>query len=467
VADKFKLELGERTIAELEDAWIDGLPAGPRQYVRTLRDEYDSVQRELERAEPLHLEDLCKFASRAWRRPLSTGDQARLVAYYRNLRQQALDHDSAVRAVLARILVAPDFLYFPELSGEQEDIVPLSNWELATRLSYFLWSSLPDEELRRRAAAGELEDQAELARQAERMLRDPKASRLAREFFGQWFGFYRFDRFRGIDPERFPEFTDRLKQAMYEEAVAFFEHIVREDRPVSEILFADYAFLNRDLAEHYAIEQTALREMPTRVEGVSTAHRGGLLGLGAVLAVTSAPLRTSPVKRGDWILRRVLGTPVPPPPPDAGSIPADDVLADGRTVRERLEAHRRDASCVNCHARMDPLGFALEHYDPIGRWREEYRDGQAIDASGTLGDGTHLSGPGDLHRYLKDNEPLFQRTLCTKLLGYALGRGELASDSQLIAEMMEGLAADEDRLSDLVTRIVTSLQFRYHRGRLR
>jgi hypothetical protein len=323
-----------------------------------------------------------------------------------------------------------------------------------------LWSSLPDEELWRAAAAGELADSQGITHQAKRMLRDPKARRLATEFFGQWLGFYQFDRYRGVDPERFPEFTDGLKLAMYEEAVAFFEHIIRQDRGVRDIWFADYAFLNRELAEHYAVEvDVAPDRLPGRVENVQTFHRGGLFGLGAVLTVTSAPLRTSPVKRGDWILRRVLGTPVPPPPPDAGSIAADDVHSDGLTVRARLEAHRRQPTCVNCHSRIDPPGFALEHYDAIGRWRDRYRDGQTIDDAGFLSDGTAIAGPEGLRQYLRSQEEQVYRTLCAKLLGYALGRGELASDVRLVEQMVEDVEAD-GRFSSLVMKIVTSQQFR-------
>lgn len=324
---------------------------------------------------------------------------------------------------------------------------------------------MPDEELRRAAAADELRQPQQLARQAQRMLRDPKARRLATEFFGQWFGFYRFDGFRGIDTGRFPEFTEALKTRLYDEANSFFEHVVREDRPVNDILFADYSFLDRPLAQHYGIDAPDVSTNGLgRVEGVNQFHRGGLLRLGAVLAVTSAPLRTSAVKRGDWVLRRVLGTAVPPPPGDAGSIPPDDVLDDGQTVRKRLEAHRREASCVNCHSRIDPFGFALENFDPIGRWREKYRDGQAIETTGTLHDGTEISGLDGLYRYLRTQEASFHRTLCAKLLGYALGRGELVSDRPLLEQMTSGLKT-QPRFSTLVTQIVTSTQFRYQRGR--
>jgi hypothetical protein len=204
---------------------------------------------------------------------------------------------------------------------------------------------------------------------------------------------------------------------------------------------------------------------PQKIEQVATSHRGGLLGLGAVLTVTSAPLRTSAVKRGDWVLRRILGTPVPPPPADAGSIPADDVLGDGKTVRARLEAHRQNPTCANCHARIDPLGFALEYYDALGRWRNEYRDGEPIDAGGTLSDGATITGLDSLRKYLQDNQARFHRTLALKLLGYALGRGELVTDDALIEEMLASLAHD-GRFSELVVKIVTSRPFRHHGSEL-
>ncbi len=233
--------------------------------------------------------------------------------------------------------------------------------------------------------------------------------------------------------------------------------------PVGEILFADYAFLNKTLADHYGISADVSENAFKKVDNVTVSHRGGLFGMGAVLARTSNPLRTSPVKRGDWVLRRVLGTPVPPPPADAGSIPADDVLADGLTVRERLEAHRTRASCAGCHSRIDPLGFALEHYDTLGRWRSEYRGGQPIDDSGTLSDGTRVAGLDGLRKYLKAQEQQFQRTLCAKLAGYAFGRSESLADAQLIDDMTSRLA-DDSRFSGLVISIVQSPQFRQRRG---
>lgn len=467
VAQKYKLDLDGKSIGQLDAAWINALPAEPREYVRRLHREYGSIQQALLDAQPSHVVDAIDFAARAWRRPLGDDEQRRLSDFYKQLRTRSgLDHGKALRLLLARILTAPQFLFRAERPESTDEIVPLSSWEVASRLSHFIWSSLPDEELRRAAEVGELTGPQQISKQARRMLRDPKARRLAAEFFGQWFGFYRFDDYNGVDRKRFPEFTDELKSAMHGEAVAFFEHIVREDRPANEILFANYAFVNQELALHYGIaSDRELAAVLERIDNVGKYRRGGLFGLGAVLAVTSAPLRTSPVKRGDWVLRRVLGTPVPPPPADAGSIAADDVRADGLTVRKRLEVHRRDASCNNCHSRIDPLGFSLENYDTIGRWRDRYRDGQPIDASGTLSDGAKIDGPIGLRDYLRENRGRFQRTLSTKLLGYALGRSETVADAKLISQMIADLEQN-GRFGQLVERIVTSKQFRFQRGRI-
>jgi hypothetical protein len=369
-----------------------------------------------------------------------------------------------MRGIIARILVAPDFIYRAERRHQRPGIVELTGDELASRMSFLIWSSLPDEELRRAAAAGELTDPQQRAAQVRRMLHDPKARRLATEFFGQWLGFYQFDRYRGVDPERFPEFNDSLRAALYDEAITFFEHIVRADRPLNEILFADYAFMNGELAKHYGMPDAIGDTVFTRLDDATRHHRGGLMSLGAVLTVTSAPLRTSPVKRGDWILRRVLDTPVPPPPANAGSIAADDSPADGKTVRQRLEAHRRDDACVNCHSRIDPLGFALEHYDPLGRWRETYRGDEPIDDAIRFGDGPPVSGISGLKQYLRDHQAQFHRTLVTKLLAYALGRSEMASDRSLVEKMLADVRAGKGTIADLIVDIVNSRQFTHRRA---
>jgi hypothetical protein len=267
-----------------------------------------------------------------------------------------------------------------------------------------------------------------------------------------------------VDTGRFPEFSEQVKDAMYEEAVSFFEHIIRKDRPVREILFADYTFLNEPLAKHYGVtKEVKSKDKLELVEGANAFQRGGLLRLGAVLTTTSAPLRTSPVKRGDWVLRRVLGTPVPPPPADAGKLPADDKQFGNMSVREKLEAHKRNPTCANCHTRIDPLGFPLERYDSIGRWRDKYADGKPIDDAGILKDKTAIPGVEGLLRYLQAQEKQVVRTVSTKLVGYALGRTVQASDELLIERMAEG--GGNSSFSQLVGEIVTSRQFRNRLGR--
>lgn len=449
VADKFKFELNDA------DA---GYPAEARRFVQAARQEYAAIQEAKKAAQPRHVEDCLKLAARAWRRPLTEAEKTRLRAFYASHQD---DHDKAIRLLIARILVSPAFLYRLEQAPAQTGSRSVTGWELASRLSYFLWSSLPDEELNRAAAAGELATDAGLRKQVTRMLRDEKARRLSAEFFGQWLGFYRFDEYKGVDTGRFPEFTEEVKDGMYEEAVSFFEHIIRKDRPVGEILAADYTFLNKALAKHYGVTKEIATDKPQLVEAAGAFQRGGLLRLGAVLTVTSAPLRTSPVKRGDWLLRRVLGTPTPPPPADAGSIPADDKLFAGQTVRQRLEAHKRNPACAACHTRIDPLGFPLERYDPVGRWRDQYQDGKGIDDTAELAGGKQIAGVNGLMEYVQTQEKQVLQTMTQKVLGYALGRTMLASDQPLIERLTAG--GSGKAFSELVTGIVLSPQFRNRR----
>jgi hypothetical protein len=341
----------------------------------------------------------------------------------------------------------------------------LNGWEVASRLSFFLWASIPDDELRRAARAGELGTPGGIARQVERMTADPRARRLATEFFGQWLGFYHFDEYRGVDTTRFPEFTSDVRAAMYDEAISTFEYIVREGRPVKEILDADYAFLNRALAAFYGVDAEVKSDGPVeRVAGARTFNRGGAQRLGAVLTATSAPLRTSPVKRGDWVLRRILGTPTPPPPADAGTIPADDQTFKGMTLRQRLEQHKRNATCAACHLRIDPLGFPLETFDAVGRVRRTYADGQPVDVTGEFADETTIVGVEGLLQYLDRQDAKVMTTLSRKMIGYALGRTVMVSDRPLIREM--AAAGTGASFADLAVKIATSRQFRSRRGEL-
>ena len=463
LADHYRLTLPSRRMADLTPAQIALQPAPARAYLSALRAHYDGVMKMHLAAQPGHVDDLLAFASRAWRRPLTAAEKASLRAFYQKSRTVTrLDHDDAVRAVIARVLVSPAFLYRVEgtSSGLEK---PLNGWELASRMSFFLWSSIPDDELRRAAGAGELSNPAHLAAQVKRMTRDPKARRLATEFFGQWLGFYHFDQYRGVDTSRFPEFTDEVRASMYDEAVSTFEYLVRQGRPVREILHADYTFLNKPLAKFYGISapvESAAKVV--KVEGANAFNRGGALRLGSVLTTTSAPLRTSPVKRGDWVLRRVLGAPTPPPPADAGSLPGDDKSFNGLTLRQRLTEHKRNASCASCHLRIDPLGFPLEGFDAVGRTRDKYPDGQAVDTTGEFADRKTIVGTDGLLDYLKGKDQQVLTTMSKKMLGYALGRTVLASDRPLLAEMTA--AGGAATFSDLALKVIASRQFRHHAG---
>ena len=471
IAEHYKVDLKGKHIAELSKADFDSMPADARQYAVGLRQDYDAAHAAEIAAGPRHIEDCLQFASRAWRRPLTEQEKQSLRAFYEKALADDHDHNHAIKTLIARILVAPEFLYkLEQLRTASAALVrpvaaatsstALSTWEVASRLSFFLWSSVPDDELRRAAAAGELNDPKQIRKQAARMLADPKARRLSAEFFGQWLGFYQFDRFKGVDTSRFPEFTQEVQTSMYDEAVSFFEYVIRHDRPVSELLAADYTFLNAPLAHYYGVKtEIKSKTELEKVDGAGAMNRGGLLRLGAILTTTSAPLRTSPVRRGDWVLRRILGTGVPPPPADAGSIPADDKLFGGLSIRERLQVHRRNATCATCHTRIDPLGFPLEHYDSTGRWRDKYSDGKPIDDYGTLSDTSRIEGVTGLLDYLRAKQTdQVQRTLAHKLIGYALGRTLQLSDQPLVDGLVS--AGGHAGISELVGEIVTSKQFR-------
>ena len=460
--------LDDKTRAELNTAWNDLYASfefheiyikaledkkGSPSRIAELKAENAAVDQAMLAAQPGHVEDALQFAAKAWRRPLTPQEKDRLRRFYTQSREtQKLSHADAIRAVIARVLVSPSFLYRLEQPAQTSKRTPLTSWELANRLSFFLWSSVPDAELRRAAEKNELLDPAQLARQTKRMLADPKAARLSTEFFGQWLGFYRFDQFTGADTSRFPEFTDDLKTAMYEEATTFFDYIVRQNRPVSEIISANYTFANPLLAKHYGVKKE-LTGGTQKIENANDINRGGLLRMGAVLTATSAPLRTSPVKRGDWVLRRILGTPTPPPPPNVPPIAKDDKDASGLTIKARLTEHMKNPACAACHSKIDPLGFPFERYDAVGRYRQTYADGKPVE------DEIGIEG---LIQKLKSQEPQLLRNMSHKLIGYALGRTVLASDQPLVDRLIQ--AGGQATFTQLATEIVTSPQFRYRRG---
>jgi len=396
------------------------------------------------------------FAAKAWRRPLAGDEKEHLTSIYQAARGRELDQESSAREVLMRIFIAPDFIFKLE-KAEQPGVHPVTAWELANRLSYFLWSSMPDGDLRKVANDGSLLKPEVLEAQTRRMLKDTKSEALAEEFAGQWLKFHGFSKHSTVDAGKFPEFTPELRTDMHREAQEFFKYLVREDRPVREILLADYTFLNERLAKHYGIPEVTGGEF--RKVPVAQFHRGGILGMGSILTKTSFPQRTSPVLRGDWLLHAVLGMPTPPPPPDVPPFP--EATDKPMTVRQRLEVHRADKACASCHDKIDPLGFALEGFDAIGRFREKDEDGLAIDDTGSLKDGNQFKGVDGLRKYLVTREKEFNALLARKLIGYSLGRSVIPSDKVLIGNIGESLRKQDGKFSAAILEIVKSQQFQY------
>ena len=417
----------------------------------------DAFRRRLLETEPVHVDAVLEFAGRAWRRPLTDAEQQDLRALYRRLRDSQMPHEPAIRLTLARVLVAPAFLYKLEQPALAREAAPVSDLELAARLSYFLWSSLPDEELRGVAQAGRLADDPTLLAQTRRMLEHPHARRLAIQFACQWLHVRDFDKHDEKNERLYPEFAE-LREAMYEETVSFFEDMVRNNGRVLDILEADHTFLNEPLARHYGIEGVSGGDWRA-VQGVRARGRGGVLGMATFLASQSGASRTSPILRGNWVYETLLGERLPRPPAGVPQLP--DALPDGLTERQLIERHSSDPACARCHARIDPYGFALEQYDAIGRRRP-----QPTDTKTTLIDGTEIEGLEGLREYLaNDLRGAFVRQFCRKLLGYALGREVQLSDEPLLEAMQTNLEASDFRFHSAVETIVTSPQFRRIRSR--
>ena len=398
------------------------------------------------------------FAQRAWRRPISEEETKKLDALYFDGRAKELDRESAAREVIVRVLVSPYFLFKAEtllLASNGTGDVKLNAFELASRLSYFLWASMPDWELRKAADDGSILKPEVLAAQTQRMLRDPKARALAKEFAGQWLKFNGFDEKSTVDEKKYPEFTADIRNDMQRETIEFFTHLVRDDRSVADIIGGDYSFLNERLARFYGVPGITGGEF--REVKLAQQHRGGLLGMGAILTKTSRPNRTSPVVRGDYLYQVVLGFSSPPPPPNVPKLP--DSAVKPASLREALMIHRTDKACAVCHDRIDPLGFALESFDPIGRFRIADEAGGKIDDTGELKDGTKFQGLDGLRQYLKKNEANFTTQFSRKLLGYALGRQTLPSDKALIAQMQDSLKKNNGKFSAAVLTIINSRQF--------
>ncbi|QDU35723.1 hypothetical protein Mal4_00050 [Maioricimonas rarisocia] len=458
--DAFRLETALEQI--LEFATQDADPRKFDPVLQPIAERAEAFRRQLLATEPVHVDSLLKFADRAWRRPLTESERKALEAFYRNLRSQQIDHEDAFRLTLARILASPAFLYRLEEPRAGSDPNEVTPHELASRLSYFLWSSMPDAELRAAADGGGITSPEVLRAHSQRMLNDPRTRRLAIEFACQWLGIRDFDQLDEKSPRHFPEFA-ALQDDMYEESIRFFENLFRNDGSILEILSADYTFVNSELATFYGIP-----DIPEsgwrRVESVDRFGRGGILGQASTLARQSGASRTSPILRGNWISETLLGERLPRPPDDVPQLP--ETVPEGLSERQLIERHSSDPACVKCHARIDPYGFALENFDAIGRFRTRDARDHPIDTRTTLPDGTSLDGLSGLREYLlTKRRDDFVRVFCRKLLGYALGRRILLSDEPLLDEMMAALAANEYRFSVAVETVVLSPQFRMIRGR--
>ncbi|MBN8248127.1 MAG: DUF1592 domain-containing protein, partial [Verrucomicrobia bacterium] len=400
------------------------------------------------------------FVRRAWRRPVSTAELDRLMTLYGQARETGATHASAARQTLTAVLVSPHFLFRGELHPDPDNpgvIRRVGEHALASRLSYFLWSSMPDDTLLDLADRGRL--RAELEPQVRRMVRDPKARALTDHFAGQWLGLRTLG-FLEPDREKFPAFTEDLRRSLRGETERFFEHIVTGDRPVMDFLLADYTFLNGTLSRHYGVPG-AEGEAFVRVS-LSGTPRQGLLTQGSILALTSNPTRTSPVKRGKWVLENLLASPPPPPPPGVPELEGGDRLRG--SLRLRMEQHRENPLCASCHERMDPIGFAFEHFDGIGAWRDT--DGKdPVEPSGRLNTGESFTDHRELNALLASaRRPDFLRCLTEKLLTYALGRGLEYYDRPAVQRIVQDLETGNGRFSDLILGVVNSAPFQLRRG---
>jgi hypothetical protein len=398
---------------------------------------------------------------RAFRRPARPGEIDRLLALFERSRKKGAPFEDALKTALKAVLVSPHFLYRVELDREGSEPYPVGDYELATRLSYFLWSSMPDDALFARAAEGKLHDPKALEAEVRRMIADPKFAAMAEGFAGQWLGTDSLPTQAQPDPRRFAAYTPSLRDAMMREVSEFFLHLVREDRSLLEMLDCDYAWVNEELAKHYGIPGVEGKEF--RKVKLPDRTRGGVLGMAGVLTLTSYPQRTSPVLRGKWVLEEVFGTPAPPPPMNVGLLPPDDSPKDGLSFRQRLEAHRKKPECAACHNRLDPIGFGLENFDPIGRWRTEIA-GKPVDSKGVLSGDRTFDGPVELKKILLERKDEFVRHATEKMLSYALGRGIEHYDPPAIKSVSRAVVQADHRATSMILEVATSYPFRYRRN---
>jgi len=418
-------------------------------------------------AKPIYLRQLLDFAERAYRHPLTDAERDQLTKFYEQVcNQPELGVDQAVRGVLTSILVSPHFCFRADVPPTGESVAPLADVALASRLSYFLWSSMPDAELAALAKAGKLNDESTLRTQTRRMLNDPKVRGFASEFFGQWLRHRDFLEQESVDRRVFPAFNDDLKQAMFEEPTRTLTHLIQTDRPVTDLLYGDVTFVNKSLAAHYGVPGPKTNEEWQQVDGIKQQGRGGVLGMAVFLTQYSQPQRTSPVKRGFWVVHKILGEHIPAPPNDVAPLPAKETETQGKTIRQLLAAHTESETCARCHKRFDPIGLSMEGFDPIGKVRKKDLAGRPVDDVVKLPSGEASRGVPEFLKYImSERNDEYLDTLCRKFLGYALGRSLEASDHDLLEKMKAELKRNDDRFSALFETVVCSPQFRNQRCR--
>ncbi len=465
----------EAAILSMRDQYLKAVPADKPEVAKALTEHFNSINAEmrwLERAraesEPLHLKALLKFAADAYRRPLANDERNEILAYYHELREKSkLTQEEAMRASVVSLLVSPDFLYRVELGDGAStsarrpgSSIPLSNYALASRLSYFLWSSMPDQELKAHAAAGDLNKTLVLTAQVQRMVKDERIRGMATEFLGNLLGFRGFETLNSVDRERFPAFDEQLRTAMFEEPIRFFMDVLRNDHSALDLLYGNYTFVNPALAKHYGMP--AVQGGPgdwVRVDNANQYGRGGLMPMAVFLTLNAPGLRTSPVKRGYWVARRLLGEVIPPPPPVVPELPHDEAKSD-LPIRDLLARHRENAVCASCHARFDTFGLIFENYGPVGEKRTKDLAGRPVDTHATFPGGDQGEGMEGLRAYIHGHrEQDFVNNMNEKMLVYALGRSPLISDEPLLDNMRTKLAGSNYKLSALIETIVTSPQF--------
>jgi hypothetical protein len=458
-------------------------------YFSRISDQIRKVEIARVSAEPSHLQALLQFAGRAYRRPLLQSEREDLLAFYHQLREKdELGHEDAMRDCISSVLMSPHFCYRYDLAavspasragpGEPQvrlgspDLLPLSDYELASRLSYFLWSSMPDAELLAHAAAGDLHQPEVLLAQTRRMLRDPKVRGLATEFAANWLDIRRFEEHNAVDRERFPTFTNELRQAMFEEPIRYFLDIVQRNRSVLELLYGNDTFVNPVLAKHYGIKIGEPGALATggnfddwqHIPDARPYGRGGLLPMAVFLTKNAPGLRTSPVKRGYWVVRRLLGERIPPPPPSVPELPKDEASLGELTLPQLLARHRDNPSCAGCHHRFDSVGLVFEGFGPIGEHRSKDLGGKPVQTAASFPDGKEREGLDGLRDYLRERrQDDFVDNLCKKLLTYALGRSLLPTDKKTREEIKSRLVKDGYAFGGMVDVIVTSPQFRNKR----